>query len=140
VSGPQQGLSAAKPVTLLVVNSGETVRQLVETVAQECHLNRHVELIFSEGLTPRGPASSPDVVLINLTSPAQPSLALLPKIRWQWPRVKVIFLSLFDDIHLWAEAIRLGAYEFLPHPVDPEQLKWVLQGALETREQQVLSC
>jgi DNA-binding NtrC family response regulator len=66
---------------------------------------------------------------VNVTGAAQSSLGLLPTIRQRWPHVEVIFLSQIDDIHLWAEAIRVGAYDFLSKPIDPDQLKWVLIGA-----------
>jgi DNA-binding NtrC family response regulator len=124
---------AAKPATMWVVNSDAQVRQLVDSAVQKYPIHLSLCVIFSEEFSPAVTAPQPEVVLINLTVPTESCFNLVPKIRRQWPDARVIFLSHSDDIHLWAKAIQLGAYEFLPRSVDCDQLSWVLQGALWTR-------
>jgi DNA-binding NarL/FixJ family response regulator len=97
----------------------------VEDAVQDCPRHRTVRLISSEDFRLPVTFFSPDIVLINLTAPF--------KIREQGPDARVIFLSQSDDIHLWAEAIQLGAYDFLPRSVECHQLAWVLQDALWNR-------
>jgi DNA-binding NarL/FixJ family response regulator len=101
------------------------VREVVEDAVQDCPRHRTVRLISSEDFRLPVTSPPPDIVLINLTAP--------PKIREQGPDARVIFLSQSDDIHLWAEAIQLGAYDFLPRSVECHQLAWVLQDALWNR-------
>jgi DNA-binding NarL/FixJ family response regulator len=72
----------------------------------------------------------PDVVLVNLAVSAESCFSFLAKIRQVCPKAKVIFLSNVDGLHLWIQAIQRGAYEFLPKAIDPDQLGWVLEGAL----------
>ena len=112
-----------------VINSDAETRQLVEDALRQYRQYVRTCLIFTEGLGFSAATPPPQVLLINVTGAAQSSLALLPNIRQRWPDVQVIFLSQIDDIHLWAEAIRVGAYDFLSKPIDPDQLKWVLIGA-----------
>jgi DNA-binding NtrC family response regulator len=114
---------------MLIVNPDAEVRHLVENAIPEYRRSR-MSLAFSDDITLLSAAPPPDIVLFNIKTEAQSCFSRLEKIQGQWPSTQVIFLSPVDDIHLWAEAIRLGAYDFLPKPIDPDQLKWVLQGAL----------
>ena len=135
---PQRSPSdAARPATMWVVNSDAQIRKVVENAVQDYPLHLSVRLIFSADFRPPVAAPPPDVVLVNLTAPTESCFGLLPMIRRQWPDAHVIFLSQSDDIHLWAEAIQLGAYEFLPRSVECDQLGWVLQGALWTSRRRI---
>jgi DNA-binding NtrC family response regulator len=130
---PQRSVNDTfEPATVWVVNSDAQVRRLVDNAVQEYPFHLSLCVIFSEDCKPAFTAPPPEVVLINLTAPTESCFSLLPEIRRQWPDARVIFLSQSDDIHLWAEAIQLGAYEFLPRSVECHQLGWVLQGALWT--------
>jgi len=122
-----------KPVAILIVNSDAHIRQLVEKSIPE-HRRARVSLVFSDDLPSLAAATPPQVVLINLQTETQSPLTQLSLVFRQWPRAQVIFLSPIDSIDLWAEAIRLGAYDFLPKSIDPDQLQWVLQGALVKRQ------
>lgn len=119
----------ARPAAMLIVDSDEEVRHLVEKAIPEYRRFR-MSLAFSDDFALPAEQPPPDVVLFNIKTEARSCFSRLAKVRGQWPSAQVIFLSPVDDIHLWAEAIRLGAYDFLPRPIDPDQLKWILQGAL----------
>ena len=121
-------VAVVRPAAMLIVNSDAEVRHLVEKAIPEYRRSR-MSLVFSDDFTLLAADPPPDIVLFNIKTDAQ-SCFILEKVQGQWPSAQVIFLSPVDDIHLWAEAIRLGAYDFLPKPIDPDQLKWILQGAL----------
>jgi DNA-binding NtrC family response regulator len=132
MSGGQPKTSKAaviRPAAMLIVNSDAEVRRLVEKAIPEYRRSR-TSLAFSDDLTLLPADPPPDIVLFNIKTEAQSCFSRLEKVQGQWPSTQVVFLSSVDDIHLWAEAIRLGAYDFLPKPIDPDQLKWILQGAL----------
>ena len=122
-------VAVVKPAAMLIVNPDAEVRHLVEKAIPEYRRSR-ISLAFSDDFRLRAEQPAPDVVLFNIKTDAQSCFSRLAKVRGQWPSTQVIFLSPVDDIHLWAEAIRLGAYDFLPKPIDPDLLKWILQGAL----------
>lgn len=122
---------AAKPATMLVVNADAELRRLVERSVREYPLHAIVEVRFSPDIVPTV-VPAPEVVLINLIASAESCASFLARVYLQWPKARVIFLSELEDIHLWAEAIQRGAYEFLPRSIEWPQLGWVLQGALWT--------
>ena len=124
--------NTCRTATMWVINSDAETRQLVEDALRQYRQYVRTCLIFTEGLGFSAATPPPQVLLINVTGAAQSSLALLPNIRQRWPDVQVIFLSQSNDIHLWADAIREGAYDFLSKPIDPDQLKWVLISAFPT--------
>jgi DNA-binding NtrC family response regulator len=130
-------INAAKPATMWVINSDADVRRLVDSALQKYPLHLSVCMIFSEDSRPAVTNSPPEVVLINLTAPTESCFSLLAKIRRQFPDANVIFLSQSDDMHLWTQAIQLGAYDFLPRSVECDQLAWVLQGALWTSSRRI---
>jgi DNA-binding NtrC family response regulator len=122
-------VAVVKPAAMLIVNPDAAVQHLVEKAIPEYRLSS-ISFAFSDDFALLAEQYPPDVVLFNIKTDAQSCFSRLAKVRGQWPSTQVIFLSPVDDIHLWAEAIRLGAYDFLPKPIDPDQLKWILQGAL----------
>ena len=69
-----------------------------------------------------------DVVILSLQQPFEKAFHLLSAIKATAAQVEVIFVSRFDDetLWIWTEAIRRGAYEFLPKPLDLRELKRIL--------------
>ena len=65
-------------------------------------------------------ASSPDLLLVNLAV-SRVCFYLLPEMQQMWP----------DDVHLYADAIQLGAYDFLPKPLETVELGTILQRAVQ---------
>ena len=76
---------------------------------------------------------SVDVVVLKLDKPFEPAFSLLSEIQRKAPHAEVIFVAQFDDeiLWVWIEVIRRGAYEFLPKPLDREDLRHYVVSATE---------
>ena len=72
-----------------------------------------------------------DVMIISLERPFEKAFELLPQIKGSLSSGEVIFVSKFDEESLWIEAIQRGAYDFLPTPLDPTELRRVVRQAVE---------
>ena len=74
-----------------------------------------------------------DVVVLKLSKPFDEDFRTLSEVQIKAPQAEVIFVAQFDDEMLrnWMEVIQRGAYEFLPKPLDREELKHHLVRATE---------
>ena len=121
---------AARGAAMWVLNCDAHLRQVVEKAIQDYPL--HLSVLYAADFPLPEEVPPPDFIIVNLSLRTEYCFTLLPKIQHQWPDARVILLSECDDLYHWAEAIQLGAYEFLPRSVEYHQLGWVLEGALWT--------
>lgn len=75
----------------------------------------------------------PDVVLSDVRMPGLDGLSLLRLLHERSPTVDVIMISAFDDMATVVRAMREGAADFLPKPLDLRDLRRVLAGVFEDR-------
>lgn len=63
-----------------------------------------------------------DIVLLDLGLPDMTGLAIMAAIKSKWPEVLIIVVSADPSIDSAIEALRLGAYDFIRKPYEPEEL------------------
>jgi DNA-binding NtrC family response regulator len=71
-----------------------------------------------------------DVVLIDLFDPVERPFEMLSIIKENSPRTEVIFISNLAEVPLWIESMQRGAYDYLPKPLNRQELRRVIRGAL----------
>ncbi|MEG0369354.1 MAG: response regulator, partial [Hungatella sp.] len=69
----------------------------------------------------------PDVVLTDIRMPYMDGLLLTEKIRQQYPAIKVLIFSGFDDFEYAKRAIKLNVTEYILKPVNVEELTLILK-------------
>lgn len=74
-----------------------------------------------------------DIVLTDLKMPGLDGLGLLARIKELYPDTDVIMFTGYATIRTSVEAMRGGAYDYLPKPFDPEDLIRVVRRCLERR-------
>jgi DNA-binding NtrC family response regulator len=74
---------------------------------------------------------TPSLILLDLEMPRMGGMELLRKLRQDNIDVPIIVITAHGSIERAVEAMREGAYDFLPKPFDPNHLKIVLRKALE---------
>jgi len=75
-------------------------------------------------------ASRPDAVLMDITMPEMNGMNALVEIRQLDNQAKVIMLTALDQQLVAAQAVHIGAKEFLVKPVPPTRLLLALQKVL----------
>jgi two-component system sensor histidine kinase/response regulator len=75
----------------------------------------------------------PDLVLIDLKMPGMGGMELLEKIGQIDPDIVSIVITGYATIESAVEAMKLNAYDFLPKPFTPDQLRIVIGRGLERR-------
>lgn len=73
----------------------------------------------------------PHVVITDLFMPVMDGMALLKRIKEDYPDLAVILLTAQASIDSAVEAIKVGAYDYLEKPVDPARLRILLDKCLE---------
>jgi DNA-binding NtrC family response regulator len=74
-----------------------------------------------------------DLVLTDLKMVGAGGMEILRAVRQSHPETEVILLTAYGTIESAVEAMRLGAYDYLTKPVDPERLTHVVAKVLEYR-------
>src|SRR5271157_5999535 len=77
---------------------------------------------------------SPGIVVTDLKMPRMDGMELLARIKDSQPGVVVAMLTAQGSIESAVEAMRMGAYDYIPKPVDPTRLRTILQNANAQRE------
>jgi DNA-binding NtrC family response regulator len=77
---------------------------------------------------------SPGIVVTDLKMPRMDGMELLTRVKELQPEVVVVMLTAQGSIESAVEAMRMGAYDYIPKPVDPARLRTILQNANRQRE------
>src|SRR5690242_5905653 len=73
------------------------------------------------------------ILLTDLQMPRLDGMKLIERIREQKLPVTVIVMTGFGSIDQAVQAMKAGAYDYMPKPVDPEHLKLVIERILRER-------
>lgn len=75
----------------------------------------------------------PDLVLIDLKMPVISGIEVLEKIREFDPSIISVVITGYATVESAVEAMKKGAYDFLPKPFTPDQLRIIIKRGLERR-------
>jgi NtrC-family two-component system response regulator AlgB len=75
-----------------------------------------------------------DVVLLDLRLSQESGLDVLEEILRLSPRAAVILVTAYATVETAVEAMRRGAFDYLPKPCTPQQLRQVLERVERTRK------
>jgi DNA-binding NtrC family response regulator len=117
-----------KRAKVLVVDDEEVVRRSFERIlgGTDCSVRSVAD-----------PAQLPqlmrhedfDVVMLDLRMPGTDGIAVLEAIKRLWPHCEVVIVTGYPTLETARQALRLGAYDYLAKPVEPEQVIRVAHGA-----------
>ena len=129
---------------ILIVDDEKNIRLLLSTALEAMH--HEVSLASSRSSTIEAlNRSSFDAMLLDLRLSQENGLDLLDEILRLSPRVAVILVTAYASIETAVEAMRRGAFDYLPKPCTPDHLRQVLARVeknrrLENRITELESC
>ena len=75
-----------------------------------------------------------DLVILDLKMPGLNGIDVLKKIKENDPEVVVVVITGHATIESAVDAMKYGAFDFIPKPFTPESLRMIVKRALNTRE------
>lgn len=76
----------------------------------------------------------PELVFIDLKMPGLPGIEVLEKINGSDPTIVTVVITGFATVGSAVEAMKKGAYDFLPKPFTPEEFRLITRRSLERRK------
>ncbi len=75
-----------------------------------------------------------DIVVTDLKMPGIGGLDVLKKLREEKPEITVIIFTGYANVETAREALKNGAFDYIPKPFTPEELRDVIKNAVNSRE------
>ena len=120
------------PSTILVVDDEAAARYALSRVFQSDF--RVVEAESVAGAREALRADRPQIVLLDYNMPGEDGLVLLREIKGDPDSPAVIMITAHGSERLAVEAIKSGAYDYLAKPYELDELRLVVQRAIERQE------
>ncbi len=74
-----------------------------------------------------------DVIILDVMMPRIDGVEVLRRVKESHPDIDVIMVTGLSQIDTAVQSMKLGAFDYLPKPFDPDELKLVVERALERR-------
>ncbi len=115
---------------ILIVDDAAFMRSYIKKILGQNGWDNVIEASDGEAARLKYISERPDLVLMDITMPNKSGIDSLREIRDFDPDAKVIMCSAMGQELMVADAIRLGALEFIVKPFKPERLIETVRRAL----------
>ena len=75
-----------------------------------------------------------DVLILDIKMPKMDGMEVLQRVKEAHPDIDMIMITGLHEIATAVQAMKLGAFDYLPKPFDPEELELVVARAFERRQ------
>lgn len=122
----------SQPCRILIVDDEKNVLRMLNTVfSQEgnqvfCADNGQDALVIFE-------QERPDIVLMDIRMPTMNGLEALQRMREKWLDTPIILMTAYAAVETAVEALRLGAFDYVIKPFELDELKLLINRALQLR-------
>ena len=111
--------------SVLIVDDEEEVANAIIAKIDWKSMGFSVPVYAANGLDAldRAEENQPDVVMTDIKMPYMDGLELSRHLKKQYPNIRIVFFSGFDEFEYVKEAIHVQAEEYILKPVDADELK-----------------
>jgi DNA-binding NtrC family response regulator len=124
----------ASKATVLVIDDERIILNSCHRILTEEAYNVHTVQTGAEGLQ-KVREEHVDIVLTDLMLPEISGMDILNTIINSSPEMIVIMMTGYSTVQTAVEAMKLGAYDYLPKPFTPEELVEAVENALKKKRQ-----
>jgi two-component system sensor histidine kinase/response regulator len=119
--------------TVLVIDDEEAIRDSCRQVLAKAGYDSHTAVDGIEGLHIAHQVE-PDLILLDLMMPGIDGLEVLRQVLQTHPNTVCIVITGYATIESAVDAMKQGAFDFLPKPFTPEELRLIVTRGLEQRK------
>jgi two-component system, NtrC family, response regulator AtoC len=121
-----------REVNILVVDDDEIVREsLLEWLREDGYRVEAAEDGFKA--LEKFKERSWNIALVDLKMPKMDGLELMEKIKEIRPETQVIIITAYATVNTAVQAIKVGAYDYLVKPFNPEELSLIIKRLVESQ-------
>ncbi|UCC38772.1 MAG: hybrid sensor histidine kinase/response regulator [Candidatus Aminicenantes bacterium] len=121
-----------KPL-ILVIDDDESMRDSCTQILTKDGFQAEIAKDGSSGLE-KIKENKPDLVLIDLKMPGINGLEVLERTNEIDPNIIAVVITGYATVESAVEAMKKGAYDFLPKPFTPDELRIIIKRGLERRK------
>ncbi len=114
---------------ILVIDDEETAGKSIEKILSKKGCYVEVALSADEGLN-KIETKLFELVLLDIMMPQVNGIELLGIIKKKWPSLNVVIITGYPSIQTAVETTRLGAFDYIPKPFTPDELRKKVDQAL----------
>ena len=122
----------APGLSILVVDDEPNIRKTL-VIALEAEGHRVVAVSNSKDAVAEASRRFFDMALVDLRLGTESGMDLIPALRTACPWIKVVVITAYASIDTAVEAMRRGAFDYLPKPFNPGQLLLLIRKITEVR-------
>ncbi len=125
-----------RPETIVVIDDDYAMRLSCSKILTKA--GYHVETFEDgagglEGIT----RLKPDLVVVDLKMPGMSGMEVIPRVQEIDPTIVIVVITGYATIGTAVDAMKSGAYDFLPKPFSPDELRIIVSRGLERRRFQL---
>ena len=122
-----------REVNILVVDDEEIVRSsLVDWLREDGY---HAEAAENGFEALEKLREKPwDIALVDLKMPKMDGLELMERMKKLKPDIQVIIITAYATVHTAVQAMKMGAYDYLVKPFNPEEISLLINRLIESKE------
>ena len=124
--------------TIVVIDDDYAMRLSCERILSKTGFAVHTFEDGTRGLTAVADLR-PALVLVDLKMPGISGMEVIPRIREIDPTAVIVVITGYATIGTAVDAMKAGAYDFLPKPFSPDELRLIVRRGLERRRLELSS-
>jgi len=125
-----------KPARILIVDDEPSSLELLEVYLSEKGYDVACAMDGKECLK-KVVSFSPHVLVLDIRLPDADGLEILRQLKEKKNTPHVIVITAFHDMSTTIKAMKLGAFEYIPKPIDVDELEGAIERALDLSKTKV---
>ncbi|HOE18028.1 MAG TPA: sigma-54 dependent transcriptional regulator [Syntrophorhabdaceae bacterium] len=119
-----------KKKKILIIDDEQSLLESLEMFLSEKGYDVCCTLSAAEGVK-KNESFAPDIVILDIRLPDKNGLDVLQELRQRHNEKNIIIITAFHDMETTITAMKLGACEYIPKPIDIEELEKAIDRALK---------